>query len=482
MRRQKAYLLVALLGGVLAVRPAAGWGPKTQEAVVTTALHVLNKEGVVRIARLAPEVQQGASAPAKMVQEIYPTFSNDPLHSIETEIRLLSAVRGSSVDPYLAYRLGLLGALVSRVSAPLAGEPSIYRTEYYKDVDQNIEQVSLKSSQRKTVDVIPYLERVRMLANVRRDLLLKDYQAGIGWLGVARSSLAEEASRSVEAIADIWYTILTGPSRQAAVSVEEVQKYVANALTYYVVRGNEAEIDANYARLAKLTTKTTEFARRLGDIFYEGGLYERAIKEYEIVLSHEPGQRDILEKIAAYYVKVGDGFAEAKRLEQAREAYARAAKVDPLYSNAEVKRIEIETRINQRNARQETARRLIKEAEELQTEAEQLAMKGRHADAIGLLHEAEAKYKAVTTEFMPEYKTADSGLNTIAIKLGRLTNDLIQNAQSLSGSGAALDAERLAEAQTREIDQTALKALNVKQLNAELEQVKRNLGPVLEFR
>jgi len=482
MSRQKAYLLIALLAVLSAAQPAVGWGPKTQEAVVTTALHVLNKEGVVQIARLAREVQQGASASAEVFQEVYPTFSADPLRAIEAEVRLLSAVRGPSVDPYFAYRLGLLGALVSRASAPLAGEPSIYRTQYYEDVDQNIEQAPLKPSQRRTVDAIPYLERIRMLANVRRDLLLKDYQAGIGWTGVARSSLAEEASRSVEAIANIWFTVLTGPSYQAAVSTEQIQNYVANAMAFYVRRGNEAEVDANYARMAKLVTKSPDFARRLGDIFYQGGMYERAIQEYEIVLRHEPSQRDILQKIAAYYVKVGDRLAEAKRLEQAQEAYARAAKVDPLHADAEVKRLEMETLINQRNARKETAKRLIRQAEELQTEAEQLALKGRHADAIAKLNEAEAKYQAVTTEFVEEFQMADAGLNTIAIRLSRLTNELIQNAQSLSGSGAALDIERLAENQTREIDQTALKALNNKQLNDELEQVKQQLSPVLEFR
>jgi len=457
------------------------WGPKTQQAVVTTALHVLNKEGVVQIARLSREVAEGATATADEMQKIHPTYNAAPVRAVETELRLLSAVRGQSVDPYFAHRLGLLGALISQITAPLSGEPSIYRTEYYNDVDQNLQQVPLKTGQRKNVDVVPYLERVGMMANARRDLLLKDYQAGIGFLGVARSSLAEETSRSVEAVADIWYTLLTGPSYQSAVSEEQVQKYVADAMEYYVGRGNAAEIDANYGRLSKLAAKTPVFARRLGDIFYDGGLYERAISEYNVVLEHEPGQREILDRIATYYVKVGDQLAAAKRLEQAEEAYGRAAKVDPLHVDAEMKRLEMEAQIGQRNARQETARRVIEEAGQLQTDAEQLALQGRHADAIGLLHQAEAKYRTVTAEFMVELQAANTGLTTISMRLRDLTDQLIRNAQSLSGSGSALDMQRLADTNAKSIDEAALKALNAQALADELARVKEQMRPALEY-
>ena len=482
MSKQKVITVVlgAVVVGMLCPR-AWAWGAKTQQAVVTTAMHVLNKEGVIQIARLSREVADGATASADEMQRIHPTYNAAPLRAVETELRLLSAVRGQSVDPYFAHRLGLLGALISQISAPLSGEPSIYRTEYYEDVDRNLQQVPLRAGQRKNVDVVPYLERVGALANVRRDLLLKDYQAGIGFSGVARSSLAEETSRSVEAIANIWYTLLTGPSYQSAVSEEQIQKYVADAMEYYVRRGNAAEIEANYGRLSKLTAKTPVFARRLGDIFYDGGLYERAIQEYNVVLAHEPGQREILERIATYYVKVGDQLAAAKRLEQAEEAYGRAAKVDPLHVDAEMKRLEMEAQIGQRNARQETARRVVEEAGQLQTEAEQLALKGRHADAIGLLHQAEAKYRTVTSEFMVELQAANTGLTAISMRLRDLTGQLIQNAQSLSGSGSALDVQKLAEGSTKGIDESALKALNAQELAEELARVKEQMRPALEY-
>jgi len=473
-------VLAASVGVVLAPHVWA-WGPKTQQAVVTTAMHVLNKEGVIQIARLSREVAEGAAATAEAMQEIHPTFNADPMRAVETELRLLSAVRGRSVDPYFAYRLGLLGALISQITAPLSGEPSIYRTEYYDDVDRNLQQVPLKTGQRKNVDVVPYLERLQALANVRRDLLLKDYQAGIGFLGVARSSLAEEASRSIEAVADIWYTLLTGPSYQSAVSEEQVQKYVGDAMEYYVRRGNEGEIGANYARLSILAAKTPSFARRLGDIFYDGGLYERAIREYDVVLRDEPGQREILDRIATYYVKVGDQLAAAKRLEQAEEAYGRAAKVDPLHADAEMKRLEMEAQITARNARQETARRMVEEGGRLQTDAEQLALQGRHADAIRLLHQAEAKYRSVTSEFMAELQAANTELTTIAMRLRDLTGQLIQNAQSLSGSGSALDMQRLADANAKSIDEAALNALNAQALADTLARVKEQMRPALEY-
>lgn len=481
MDRHLRRAMAAMVAACVVAHTAAAWGPNTQRAVVTTAMHVLSKEGVVQIARLAPEIEDGASASTETIQKVHPVFTADPLRAIETELRLLSAVRGTSVDPYFAYRLGLLGALVSQVSAPLAGEPSVYRTQYYLDVDNNLQQVPLKTSLRKTVDVVPYLDRVRMLANVRRDLLLKDYQVGVGFAGIARSSLAEETSRSIEAVADIWFTLITGPSFQAAVSEEQVRGYVVDSLAFYVARRNEAEINSNYTRLSKLASKTPAMARSMGDIFYEGGLYERAIGEYELVLTHEPGQREILDKIASYYVRVGDQLASAKRLEQAEEAYARAAKTDPMHSNAEMKRLDMEAQITKRNARQETARRQIEEAAQLLTDAEQHAMTGQHAEAIRALHDAESTYRMITDEFPAESYAATSGLADIAMRLRDLTNSLIQNAQALSGSGAALDVRKLADASTRSIDEAALRALNAQKLVTELERLKEDVRPSLEF-
>jgi len=117
----------------------------------------------------------------------------------------------------------------------------------------------------------------------------------------------------------------------------------------------------------------------------------------------------------------------------------------------------------------------------LQTDAEQLAMKGRHADAIAKLHEAEATYKQVTVEFMEQLQAANTGLSNIVMRLKDLTGQLIQNAQSLSGSGAALDVQKLAEASTKVIDEAGLKALSAQELAQELARVKDQMRPALEY-
>lgn len=479
---KRVAMALVVCAAVVLSGSAGAWGPTSAQAVVTTAMHVLTKEGVVPLSRLDRDVRDGVAVPPAEVQRLYPAFDADKVRAIESEMNLLASVRGSVIDPYFAYRLGLLGGLVARVSAPLADDPSPFRQQYYDDVDRNIGQVSLKTSTRKRVDAMAYFERVRRLADARKELVLRDYQEGTGFRGVANASLAEDASRSVDAVADVWYTILAGGVVHASVSDAQLRDYVVNAMSYYAKRGNPGEIESMYARLSGLTAKTPDMARQLGDIFYGAGLYERAIEEYQVVLAAEPSRRDVVEKIAAYYMMKGQEAVDRKNLQGARDYYAKAAETDPLHPEAEAKRLEVERLMAERETRLETTRHVIEEAAGLETKAEQLAMARKHADAITVLKEAEQKYGSVTSEFPTEYQAATAGLSNVTMRLRQLKSELIQNAQTLSGAGFTGDLRKMAVAEGRTLDESALRALNQKLLNDELVRLKTSLQDATEFR
>ena len=473
---------IILLAAALSV-PAAAWEPVTQQAVVTTAMHVLTKDGVLQLSKLERDVREGASAPPEMIEDLYPGLATGKVRAIENEMHLLAAVRaGGGVAPYYAYRLGALGRLVAEITAPLADEPTVYRERYYADVAANFRQVPLKLSQRKLVDPLPYFERVKGQANSRRDLILRDYQEGIGFTGVARAALSDDYSRSVAAVADVWSTVVTSGVVHAGVSEVQLRDYILNAMAYYVARRNPLDIDSNQQRLARLVPSTPDLDKRIGDMFFEAGYFDRAIRQYNNVLRAQPARRDVVEKLALYYMRMGNEALEEERLEAAHDAYAKALEVDPLHTEAEAKRLEAGRLIAQRDTRLETARRLIQEAGQLETDAERLAIRDRYADAIDVLKNARDRYEDVSNEFAAEFRAAAAGLTNIDFRLRELKGGLVQNAQRLSGGGLTLELQQLAARNTRELDQRALHKLTSNALEAEVDRLMAAYQSALEIR
>ena len=477
-------LLTAVLaaGAMVALAQAAhAWDPHTQEAVVATAVHVLSKESVMKLDKLGTDVARGAAAPMEDIKKVYPGLATGHLRAIESEIGLLRSVRGRMIDPYFAYRLGMLGRLVAGSSAPLALDSSVYRDRYYADVSANIRQVPLKLAPRRLVDPASYFERLRRTADSRKNLIVEDYRDGLGFAGVARAALSEDYSRSVNAVADVWYTVVTGGTLSAGVSDAQLRDYMASAIAYYVQRGNPLEVEDSYRRMSELTPVTPDLAKRIGDILYDAGFYERAITEYSIVLLAEPARRDVVERIARYHMQVGDEMTAEGRLQEAHDSYARALQTDPLHAEAEAKRLEVERLIADRDARLQTARRSIEEATGFEMRAEQATLRNRFADAIDALKQAEGLYDGVTDEFPAEYRAASVGLTNIDLRLRDLKTHLIQNAQSFSGTGSIYDMQQLALTDTREYDRDALRALATKDLAAEIGRLKKQYQDKARF-
>lgn len=462
--------------------PAAAWGPATRKAVVSAAARTIAQEGTAPLNKLMSDVMAGVQAPAEEVDALYPGLVTAPVRAVQSEMDLLDTMRGKSLDPYYAYRLGMLGALVARVSAPLADAPPSIRDRYYADVDAVVEQTALRVTTRKKVDPEAYFKRVQGLANARKDLIVKDYQEGSGFTNVAKGSVTEDIGRSVEAVADVWSTILTRKVVHASVSPEQVDGYVVGAVRYYVARGNEREVATNLERLTEGREQSAKMAKQIGDALYDGGFYERAIEEYRIVLRVEPGTKDVVSRIASYYVKVGDEALAKKRLQDALDAYAMAAKTDPLHPAAEARRLEAQAQIAAREARLQAVRGLIEEAASLQEQADTFAEQRKFGEAITALSKAMVNYGNVTDEFPPERMAANAGRASVTARLTGLQTQLVQNSQSLSGAGFAVSARQMAAAQTKEFDTQALKSMQAKQLADETERLRTKYGNAIAFK
>lgn len=462
--------LVLALGLIVPV--ASGWGPQTELAIVNTAVQLISQEGEIPLRRLARHVQQGASMTDDELERFYPTYQSAPIEAIESQIDLLKTVRGQQIDPYFAYRLGVLGKLVATVTAPMFTANPTYRQQYYADVDQNIERTNLTPSTRQMVEPATYFGRIMSEAAQQESILEGDYAAGLGFKGVGQTALSQDASRSVRAVADVWYTILTSPSAAGAISDRQVRSYVLGAVTYFVERGNLAEINAAYERLEALGVGDEALYQQIGNIFFDAEMYERAIAEYQRVLATNPANREVADRMAEYYARMGEQELEDGKLEQAKEYFTLATETNKLHPTAQQSLFQVEKLLAERNARMAEQEAALKLAEQRVMEAERFAAERKFALAVTTLNEARTGFASVSDEFPQIAQQANLGLKDVQARLNTLQEDLIGNAQTLSGSGFLAEAQSMA-ARAESLSGQGLRTIAESELKTELDTLRK---------
>jgi tetratricopeptide (TPR) repeat protein len=458
--RCKRYIAPALVTVLLAVAaPVSAWGPDGRVGIVSAATHLLAQDASFNLRNFLRYVAQGASMTPEEQRRLFPSFSLDAVTAIQREMALLQSVRTDRIDPYYAYRLGALGSLVAQATAPLANsDATTVRAQYYADADRAIERINLRPNQRKLVDPRAYFALVLSEAAKNDQTIIVDYRGGNGFQGFARSSLAIDASRSVNAVADVWYTILTAQMAVYEQPVTARRDYVLEAIQFYLDRGNLEEVRAQYEFAVDRGMMDNDLRKAIGDEFFNADLYDRAMEEYQKILLSSPDRRDVVERVAEYYQQAGDASMEVGDLEGAREAYGQAVQANSLLTDAQKKLLEVESMIADRDRRLVAQRAATDEARELENRAEESALSRDYARAIALLHEAEARYASVTDEFAEEAKIANLGLRNVSIRLKELKQELVGNSQTLSGSGYIYDVRQLA-GQTPDISAQALKGM-----------------------
>ena len=106
------------------------------------------------------------------------------------------------------------------------------------------------------VDSTEYFTRLSRELDERQAMLTNDYKSGLGFDGVARTTYGQDISRSINAVGDIWYTVLQRRGVSAGVSQEQKRNYVLRAMAFYVDRASVGEINAAHTRLEALDVYT----------------------------------------------------------------------------------------------------------------------------------------------------------------------------------------------------------------------------------
>ena len=460
---------------LLAALPATAWGPRGQAAIVSTAMQLLSKNGDAPLIRLSGDIKAGAAVSISELELSYPDLANNPLQAVESEMALLAAVHRDRVDAYYAYRMGVLGKVVAMITSPMRGAQVNHRNQYNEDTDKAMGGVQLRQTVRKEVDPRTYFQRMFLEAKSSDEIILKQYQDGVGFKGIAASTLPIDASRSVAAVCDVWWTILSSKTMPGGVSEAQMQRYVLDAYAFFIKRHNENEIDLANAQYSALTPITPDMRAKIGDLLLEAGFQERAIKEYEIAIAAAPDRRDVVQKVSDFYVAKGDAALKENKLEDARAAFEKATKANPLHDTAESRRLEAENLILERDGRLAAQQTAIQRANAMRDLAEQEAQKNRYAEAITLLQQAEAAYSEVTEEFPSEFQQRTRGQRDVQSRAAQLKESLTANASTYSGSGTPTDPRELVAAGSKGLEEDALRQIVKNQLKSEMEKLSQRL-------
>lgn len=464
------------VAAVLWAGTAGAWGPQTESAIVTGAARLLSKETALPLTNLLTDIRAGAQIADGELLRLIPEAEAEPVSAIADQMHLLEAVRSSRIDPYYAYRLGVLGKLVATVSGPMPTAQPVYRDQYFSDVEERVQRITLQPEPRRIVEPAPYFTGVMAAAAAREDLLVGDYKSGVGFGGIAKQSLASEVSRSVNAVGDVWFTILSGEAAVANISQDLTRRYYVDAVLYFIERGYEREAAAAYERLEDMGVLDLETRLRIADIYYDAGFTERAVEEYQAIVAQQPGRRDAVERLSRYYVGLGDAALDEQRLYDAQDAYQNAVDADPLNTPAKEKLVNVETAIAEREDRLNAARGAVEAALAMERQAEELAGRGEVAEALATLKLASQEYASVTAEFPEQQRIAQAGRTAVSERVREMRRMLLEDAQEFSGLGASSEAVALAVEETPGVAERALEAFLKERYEADLQRWTESAG------
>lgn len=441
----KAIALTTIL--IMSV-PAFAWGPATQQSIVSASGHLFSRNSAIPLSNLMEFVVEGSRLSAEEDRELYLGFEVDPVQSIQREMFLLQGVKSNRIDPYFAYRLGALGKKVVQHVAPMRDADASVRAQYYADVDEQITRVRLTNASRNLVDPASYFAILNRQSQENNRTILVDYRSGLGIKGIAGAGLSRDASRAVDAVADVWFTIFQANVDIVDISRSDMRDFMLDSVEYYVKSNRIGEIRDVYTRAGEKGLLDQEMQQTIGNLYYDNGYYKEALAVYDDLLEDNPRIPEVNKRIADYHVEQGKKFLADGDLEEAERAFQSGVDADLLSDDAQRNLVMTSREIEKRDTRFGEQKIFNETAKQSEMEAEAADRARDYVQAIQYLADARDRYSAVTEEFPALAREASVGLRNVEIQLDQMKGSLVANAQLLSGSGFAYDARQLANTST----------------------------------
>jgi tetratricopeptide (TPR) repeat protein len=462
MRHHIVRLIV--LGTVIAgfaAQEALAWETKSRRAITGTALQMLRREysDVFKgtDTNYESDLIRGALDGPAALRESLPMATEEQLiNSIGAQINQLRHARQAGVGSYFAYRMGVLSAMVGDYFLPFAGDPSprarAIVPEIREDLDEHLPEFRYQPS-RGGLHFIRYPDEYfrdrRKFFSGAESLIMADYApGGPGYNGYLKKGGEAFFKNAVEAISDVWHTVLQPGTGVSTASDAGLVWYMVDEIEYLLsVRKNLREAEKVLEQFQRINRNDFEAYEKVADYFYgyggETGT-DVGLRLWETSLTASgPERRRVLRKLAAHYMDEGEEEfqlamqpnAPKDALQRAKTHFLRALEYDRTSKEAADKVRDVQVEIEAKFERQQFMMELVSSGQDLMRRAQSAEGRGNFESALPAYERAIHTFGQVGGEFEEQSNAALEGADRARTSINKLINSVIDQGRDFLNSG-----------------------------------------------
>lgn len=460
---------VLALGVVAMAGDAAAWGDRSQQSISLMAMQVVKDQfpSAFRAGgtRYEQDCLRGAADGLAVLSGKVPLGSDaEAVQAVGTEIQLLHQVAEYGTGSYFAYRMGVLSALVANVMTPYGlsfnAEDEAVQRQMFADIDKNLDGYTYtpaKNIRERITDPLAYFRQKRPFYNDDFRLIGEDYRRGRGYNGFLKEGGPAYFVRCVEAVADAWTTVFSNANNPPVAEASRRMQswYFVEEVGYLLlVKKNPQTAERAYENFQKVVQNDPEAYEVIGDSYAEFGGdegTERAVREWQNAHAMAGQNRnDVAAKLNRHYLGVGNGFldkasrpgADDNDLPSALRAFESALEFDRRSQEAADLIQKTHVLINERNARHDTALKILASADTLRAQADGLASQEDFGGAIKTYRQSMSFYGSVGDEFKEEARKGKDGVRNIKSAINSTISKILGRGSEAIDRGEKLEEEK----------------------------------------
>lgn len=474
MNYRTTRILTATLCIAMFAVEASAWGPRAQRAIAMAALQMIRKEfdGAFKAndTSYQRDLRLGAEAGVETLRDSVPLYDDEQtLAAMSHQIQLLREVRMKGAGSHFAYRMGVLGALVSEImlpyGIPFSEQDEILSERINSDLEDHIHLYSYAPRTRALVAITNTVAYFRSKRNFHPDdlgLIADDYARAGGYDGFLSQAGQAYFRKSIEVVSDAWYTVLTDTADSRAVppSKRVLAWYYVDEIKYQLkVKKSMVYADRAYREFYRINPDIIDAYIVIGDLYYDHGTpaaMERGVREWKIAQRFTGSARkEASERLTAHYIAEGEGLwakansaaAADNDLKDALHSFEEALEYGRTSELAASRITETSNAIHKRQEQYDLQQKFIDNAMVIAKQAEKSRFDKDFSGALESYNYSLNLLAVVDASFKDLQETARQTTNNISKSIKEVINEILDQANAQMEEGnSAVDAKKYDEA------------------------------------
>lgn len=428
------------------------WGPEGRQAISMAALQLARRKApdafLAGETSYEADMLRGAVDGVDVIRDQVP-LNNDfqAVDAIYSQIQILRDARRRGAGSHFAYRMGVLSALVSEVMLPYGlifdEDDRPMRNQVVADLEERVSSYYFSANKYDYHYVRStklYFDEKRVFQREDRILLAGDYESGRGQRGFLSEAGPVYFQRAVDAVADVWYTVLRieGDAMDVIPSNRQMAKYYIDEVGYLLsVKKNMEYAGRAYRMFSEVNPGFGTAYVEIGDLYYgfgEGEGMARGVEEWKIA-QRIPGdpRRMASQRLSKHYIGEGETFfrksagpeSEESDLTDALRAFQFALEYDRTNQVAAKRISETSVAISERREQFDLQQKFIENAMGIIKHAERSRMEKDFGGALTSYNQALMLVESVSADFKDLHMAARDTSSDVKKELKSVVTEVI---------------------------------------------------------